>query len=656
MSSHAILVDVSKLPVTRHLVEHVIPLPDDVQQWVFVVCATDQQDRIMAALPRKIAVVVPHDEQVKAKADPRTLADVQALAWALTVIFDAPASAPFITDQAYLLLSAFALETTDRALVRAALQKAGLSVSDAASLPAGPPIDDKTAIATALAPFKEHFAPAAAAAMDAYLRDPKAPIPAVLQKARSEYYGDEPASVIGNALSGDALRWNPRTSAKLMDLWMALRHPLEVSLCLGLGEESLAPDLGQDRTRTIAAALESRGLAPALAALAASSCEGSSNWFFAPTLLAHPEVFAEALAVDRGIARSLAARALRSVTLFASPSFRAHADAFLASHSEALGTEALLTLPDEYSDVIDDRHLVNACVEAEPTELCKLAAKLVKQAPKRHAGTIKNVSERWIGSLAPKDLVSALDRVVEREAEGLDANVAWDRILDLFTKSPTDPFGDGEDGALRHFDYLVCGAIAKPTDKTKARLVTFCETMGDKVGPTRLKWFEKKAGIKRKEAPLPYDAADLSGLSPELAKAWQTARTKSWKAGIRLPQGAGKAVLAAAEKTLGAKLPADVRSFYQLHDGAGDDECFRGCRLYGIAEALEKRKWLMEVNGKPFDAAWLPVTDDGAGNHHCVVLSGPKAGTVIDFDHEAGGGRTVAKSFAALVQGAGWGG
>jgi cell wall assembly regulator SMI1 len=197
-------------------------------------------------------------------------------------------------------------------------------------------------------------------------------------------------------------------------------------------------------------------------------------------------------------------------------------------------------------------------------------------------------------------------------------------------------------------------ALPAPKGEVKARLAALCETLGKQLG-FQLKPLERKAGIKRQTPPSPYAAADLDGLPEAWAKAWSTARTKSWKEGIRLPPSAGEPALAAAEQALGMPLPGDVRSFYALHDGAGEDECFRGCRLHGIQEAVAKREWLRTVRGAPFDAAWLPVTDDGGGNHQCVVLSGPKAGTIIDFDHEVGGGRAVARSFAAFVQGGTWG-
>jgi cell wall assembly regulator SMI1 len=239
--------------------------------------------------------------------------------------------------------------------------------------------------------------------------------------------------------------------------------------------------------------------------------------------------------------------------------------------------------------------------------------------------------------------------MLDREKEVVDANVAWLRLVDLISQNPGEPFGGPESRAYWHYLSIIT-QLQKPTGEAKERLVALCKEKGQELGLR--KSLEKKAGIK--PPPPPYAAADLAGLPDAWAKAWKTARERSWEAGYRLPAGANEETLAAAEKALGMPLPGDVRSFYALHDGAGEDECFRGCRLYGIEEAVEKRKWLLGIEGAPFDSTWLPVTDDGAGNHACVVLEGKNAGSVMDFDHETGCGRRLAKSFAAYVQGATW--
>lgn len=653
MPVHTVLTVVDDLPITRAIVEHLIPLPDDVRRWIFVACAGDQRKRVNAALAG-IPTVEPHVEKTKAKADARTLNDVRALAWSLRSILEAPAKGPFVTESAYLSLEAFALATSDRAHVRACLEKAGLTVADAASLSADrAPVEDEAAITRALAPFEEHFSPEVAVAARAYLEGPEGPIPEIILKAESEYYDDRRASLVYDALTGAVERWNPKTSGKLLDLWVALRGPLETDLNLGLGEDDLPPELGLDRARMIAAALEARGVAPALAVLAACSCKGASTSFLATTLLAHPEAFTAAVAVDRKIARALA-YTVDILALDASPHFKDLVRAYLASHPEALGTAALLTLANYgYAANIDDAHLLNAAIDGDIPELCQVAETMETAEPKLHAGAKQRVNERWMAAADPVSFATTLRRVLDHDERFVDVNAAWGRLVDLLEANPADPFGDEPNGPTRSWEFFVIDKLPKPKGKAKARLVALCEKHGKALG-SPLRELEKKAGIKRKVLPSPYADTDLDGLPEAWAKAWKTARTRSWNAEIRLPASAGKKALDAAEKTLGAKLPGDVRSFYELHDGAGEDECFRGCRLYGIEEAVAKRQWLLTIDGAPFDAAWLPLTDDGAGNHHCVVLTGPKAGTMVDFDHEVGGGRVLAKSFAAFVQSASW--
>jgi len=654
MPVHAVLAVLDEVPVARALVEQVIPLPADIRRWVFVACAEDQSDRVRAALVG-FAVVAPHqDTEVPGDAD--TLEDVKAFAWALgAAIFEAPAKGPFVTDGAYLNLQAFALATPDRARVRACLEQAGLTCADAPSLVADrTPLSDEAALVRAMVPFDESFTPEVAAAVRAWLTGPDAAIPDVVLHAASKAYGDRRASFAYEALTGAVEQWNPRISGKLLDLWLAWRGPLVTDIHLGLGEEDLLPELGVDRARMVAAALADRGLAPALAVLAGTSCQGGSTSLLAASYLPHPEFFTAAVAVDLSKARELAWYATLCAVLDDSPRYKQHVRAFLAGHNAALGVAALTRLVTDYADDIDDAHLATAAVDADALALCRLAVTLEGAAPERHAGATRRANERWVSAADPAKFATTLHELLEQEADAVDVEVAWGRLIDLIDANPRDPFGTTPEGSPHAWDDFVVGHLRKPQGAVKARLVALCERHGDKFTKYTLKALEKQAGIKRKAPPFPYADGDLEGLPAACAKAWKTARTKSWKAERTLPASAGEAALVAAEQALGVALPGELRSFYALHDGAGEDECFNGSRLYGVAEAVEQRQTLLTIAGAPFDATWLPVTDDGGGNHQCVVLSGPKAGTVVDFDHESGGGRTVSKSFATFVQNARW--
>ena len=654
MPTHAVLATIDEVPVLRAVVDQLIPLSDEARRFVFVVCAEDVGDRVAEALAGLPVIDRFDDEKTTARMDPGTLAELRALCSTLPSIFDASDDGPFVTELGYLDLSPLVVAVPDRAAVRAALVKAELTVADAAELTAGRiPIDGEAAIARAMELFEEHFAPAVAAAARAWLEGEGGPIPEAILTAESDYYAS-PAGLVDDALTGAVERWSPHTSRKLLDLWIACREPTDWNFNLGLGEDDLPPELGINRAQLVATALEARGLHPALAVLAATQCEGKSTWFLAPILLTRPAIFADALALDREIGRALAAKAvqLRGVGLEDSPSVLERLRAFVASHSPAIGLEALTSIADLVPDAVDPAHLDMAAEGADPIELCRLAAKLEEVDGERFAGALRRVNERWMSAAEPAAMVSQLHKMQEREAALIDAEVAWSRLLERLAASPGDPFGEGPDGYAVVWCSIIVGKLPAPTGALKERLANLCREHGKKLGSLR-RPLEKKAGIK--PPPAPYDDSDLEELPEALAKAWKTARKRSWAAEVRLPKGATEANLAAAEKKLTKKLPAELRASFAVHDGAGEDECFRGCRLYGVAEAVNWRAELLKIDGaQPFDANWLPITDDGAGNHACVVLGGKDAGTVIDFDHETGGGRKLAKSFAAYLQGASW--
>lgn len=653
MPVHAALATVDDLPLLAHLVDTLIPLSADARKLVYVVCDNgvgDEVDAALAALPRIDAF---EDDKTTAKVDARTLGDVRAICSSLSTILEAKQDGPYIIASAYFYGTTRAV-ASDREEVRAALTSAGLTCADAASLREGrAKVEDAAVIAKVMGELEKHYEPAVIEALRAYLGGPGGPIPPVVLDAKSEHYGDGRGSFLYSVLTGAAERWNEGACARLLDLWTAWRRPLQIDLSLGLGEDDLEPELGLDRARTIVEALEARGLPTALATLAACGYQGASSWFVAPMLLARPEALEQAIAVDRDIARALAAKAVPKMGLERSPSVQERLRAFVATHSEALGAEALMEIADLLPKALDEKHLENAAKGADASAVCKLAAKLEKANKKRFEGALSRANEMWMAACPdPASLAITLDRMLDRDKDHVDTDVAWKHLMVAFTKNPSAPFGERLEDRGSQAGLGCVIRMPAPKGKTKKDLEALCKAHGPALGVFFRKQLEKKAGIK--PPPAPYDDADLAGVEDAWAKAWKTARKKSWEAGVRLPAGASEAALDAAEKALGHELPGDLRSFYALHDGAGPDECFRSCRLYGIEQAVAKRAWLLEVDGAPFDAGWLPVTDDGGGNHACVVLTGKNAGAVMDFDHETGCGRMLAKSFAAFVQSATW--
>ncbi len=141
------------------------------------------------------------------------------------------------------------------------------------------------------------------------------------------------------------------------------------------------------------------------------------------------------------------------------------------------------------------------------------------------------------------------------------------------------------------------------------------------------------------------------------ASAWaafEAALPDALRADLR--PGASAADLDAAERALGLALPPDVREVYGRHDGQAGDApgVIVGLRLLPLADAVgEWRKWQDVIETDPdlaempaqavpegavrpvyVASGWLPLVDDGAGNHAAVDFEpGPEgeSGQVITF-------------------------
>ncbi|RZA08837.1 MAG: beta-1 3-glucan biosynthesis protein [Proteobacteria bacterium] len=133
--------------------------------------------------------------------------------------------------------------------------------------------------------------------------------------------------------------------------------------------------------------------------------------------------------------------------------------------------------------------------------------------------------------------------------------------------------------------------------------------------------------------------------------------------------GASAADIAGAEKLFGKKLPEDFKAFYRQHDGQGDDavgliygqpflplalisEDFSALRDDSEAEKFGEDEIHPADEGKiksgAFTGAWIPFTNDWAGNHFALDLDPGAKGTygqVINFGRDQGELFVVAKSF-----------
>lgn len=136
-------------------------------------------------------------------------------------------------------------------------------------------------------------------------------------------------------------------------------------------------------------------------------------------------------------------------------------------------------------------------------------------------------------------------------------------------------------------------------------------------------------------------------------------------------EGASDELIREAEDLFGVQFPKDFKKFYKIHNGEGnadgdDNGLLPGLdRLSSIEEMIENWKAISEdfegeeedpdlvttdIGVKPYwwHARWIPITDDGCGDHICLdfdpALRG-KVGQVIGFEHDEGFRHILAQSF-----------
>ncbi|HEU4408845.1 MAG TPA: SMI1/KNR4 family protein [Polyangiaceae bacterium] len=145
---------------------------------------------------------------------------------------------------------------------------------------------------------------------------------------------------------------------------------------------------------------------------------------------------------------------------------------------------------------------------------------------------------------------------------------------------------------------------------------------------------------------------------------------------MKLARGASGKSIASAERALGLTLPEEVVAFYRRHDGSGDPAAVEGRELLSLSRMVSEWKiWkdLLDAgtfgdndHGRPGKGVqkkwwvpeWVPVTYDGAGNHHMVALAPAKGGTrgqILSFWHDDASRTVVAGGLLAWLEGATWG-
>ncbi len=634
----ATIADVATLAPLVDSTPPVFTIPAEARQAPFLLFAYDALEAVKAALKKaKITALPLHGEDLAGVSE-ALAGELRAVA--ANIAASLVDGGPRFSTNAAVVAYGSELSAVQAALTRAKLSHAHLR----ALLEPRAQESEEAAIARVMSAV-EHVP-------DPWIEPLRAHLRAERSLSFAEYgqdcddLGESALGALGPAIE----QWNPVIADRCIRLFL---QENKGSVWL---RGDAPPALGVDRQSLLVSMLLRAGASePRALQIALASVEGPRT--LTRSLVAQPEKLRAVYEASREAALELCADiALWKHAFESSPTWRARVDALLASHHPALGASSLYELSKSFTAQIDRAHLEHAA-RADPNNAEKLqwaAAQLEEAAPERHEGALSFALEAWARHVEPGRYGAQIESMLRYEKRPLVFDAVWLSFVTMLERNPSDPFDDA--GGYCTFIYSIA-KMRKPPKAVAARLATWLAAHPKALGSHR-KALLKKAGIAPAKKPAPYDRGDLDGLDPALAKAIEAARNKSWEADIKLPKGASDATIAKVEAALGLALPADVRAFYLRHDGAGADECFNGCRLLSIAQALAQRATLQsyaEGGARAFDATWLPLTDDGAGNHHCVALSGKIAGQIMDFDHESGAGRKVSASFASLLQKARWG-
>lgn len=140
----------------------------------------------------------------------------------------------------------------------------------------------------------------------------------------------------------------------------------------------------------------------------------------------------------------------------------------------------------------------------------------------------------------------------------------------------------------------------------------------------------------------------------------EAAIARGSRSGVEFRAPASLAAIAELERELGHALPADLRAFYALHDGATKIVVAAYQDLMSIAEARSewtglRRVW-SELAAQPglWSDTWFPITSDGGGGYVCIELAGDRAGTVIRYLHGDPARPRIAASFTQWLATVEW--
>jgi cell wall assembly regulator SMI1 len=129
--------------------------------------------------------------------------------------------------------------------------------------------------------------------------------------------------------------------------------------------------------------------------------------------------------------------------------------------------------------------------------------------------------------------------------------------------------------------------------------------------------------------------------------------------------GATQQQLEHLEQTLGYVLPDDLRASVKIHNGQrhSANGLINGWELLSVERMLEQWTFLKEfydadefvdnsvtvkgnVANEWWSPMWLPVTDNGNGDYHCIDLTpGSSCGQILMFWHDWGERKVESSSF-----------
>jgi hypothetical protein len=138
------------------------------------------------------------------------------------------------------------------------------------------------------------------------------------------------------------------------------------------------------------------------------------------------------------------------------------------------------------------------------------------------------------------------------------------------------------------------------------------------------------------ETPTTTSARASGGLADKLAQVDTLLTEKNPAAKAALKPGASDASLAKLAKTIGAAVPEDLAAFFRWHDGesrvaslqAGDNRT-----PMSIAGAIDAWMFLSDPSEdilQPWKRTWVPIFENGAGDHLCFDLKG---GALVEYWH-----------------------